>query len=178
MYHLGEEPPVPHFENYDMRNISTPVDAEMLNDLLKKTHYDPKETEFLVDGFRNGFCIGYEGPENRKDFSENIPITPGVGSKLELWNKIMKEVKLKRYLGPWRKNEIPFENFVQSPVGLVPKDENQTRLIFHLSYTFKNGNESINYWTPREMFGEVQGHRPRNKKLPPIVETNTSDKET
>ena len=44
----------------------------------------------------------------------------GVGNKVILWNKIMKEVKLKRFTGPFER--IPFENYIQSPIGLVPKD--------------------------------------------------------
>ena len=45
----------------------------------------------------------------------------------------MKEVKLKRFAGPFESS--PFEDFIQSPVGLVPKDNGKdTRLIFHLSY--------------------------------------------
>ena len=61
----------------------------------------------------------------------------------------MKEVKLHRFAGPF--NEIPFQNYIQSPVGLVPKAGNQTRLIFHLFYTFKNGNKSVNEWIPKEL---------------------------
>ena len=80
---------------------------------------------------------------DRKDTSNNIPLR--IGSKAELWEKIMKEVKHQHFAGPFE--EIPFENYVQSLVGLVPKADNQTRMIFHLSYRFKNGNESINYWT-------------------------------
>ena len=58
----------------------------------------------------------------------------------------MKEVQLKRYAGPFDK--IPFENYVQSPIGLVPKAGNQTRLIFHLSYQFKkSGNQAVNQCT-------------------------------
>ena len=60
---------------------------------------------------------------------------------------MMDEVEKERFAGPY--DEIPYKDtYVQSPVGLVPKDDNKTRLIFHLSYKFKNGNESINYWTP------------------------------
>ena len=62
----------------------------------------------------------------------------------------MKEVRLKRVVGPF--NKIPFNNYIQSLVGLVPKGENQTRLIFHLSYTFNKGmpeeEQSVNYHTP------------------------------
>ena len=61
----------------------------------------------------------------------------------------MKEVRLGRVAGPF--NEVPFDNFIQSPIGLVPQaGGNQTRLIFHLSYDFKDGFRSVNYHTPRE----------------------------
>ena len=47
--------------------------------------------------------------------------------------------------------QIPYEFYVQSPVGLVPKARGQTRLIFHLLYDFsKSGNASINACTPQE----------------------------
>ena len=47
---------------------------------------------------------------------------------------------------------IPFKNFIQSPIGLVPKSGNKTRLIFHLSYNFSDNEQdkSLNYFTPRE----------------------------
>ena len=100
-----------------------------------------------MNGFQNGFDIGYEGPTARADNSENIPLM--VGDKYELWKKLMKEVKLKRYAGPYA--EIPFAQYVQSPIGLVPKAGNQTRQIFHLSYNFpKSGFKSINYYIPAD----------------------------
>ena len=59
----------------------------------------------------------------------------------------MKEVELGRYAGPFEKP--PFEHYVQSPIGLVPKDKGlKTRLIFHLSYP-KQG-ESVNSGIPKE----------------------------
>ena len=46
---------------------------------------------------------------------------------------------------------MPFNNFIQSPIGLVPKaGTDQTRLIFHLSCDFKDGHKSVNYHTPRD----------------------------
>ena len=61
----------------------------------------------------------------------------------------MKEVKAGRFAGPF---EHPlFENFVQSPIGLVPKGEDQTRLIFHLSYDFSDDRRSVNYYIPSEL---------------------------
>ena len=72
------------------------------------------------------------------------------GNEVVLWNKVMKEVKLGRYAGPFA--EIPFEeHYIQSPIGLVPKDNGtDSRLIFHLSYP-KRGNKSVNANTPAEL---------------------------
>ena len=62
----------------------------------------------------------------------------------------MKEVKELRYAGPF--SEIPFENYIQSPIGLVPKDGGKkTRLIFHLSHPRdQEKGISINGSTPEE----------------------------
>ena len=61
---------------------------------------------------------------------------------------MMKEVKLNRFAGLF--TEPPFTNFIQSLVGLVPKDGgSDTRLIFHLSYP-RNGS-SINSEMPAEL---------------------------
>ena len=139
--------------NFDLEGIITPVNPDILEQLLVTSNYDSQEMNFLVNGFRHGFDIGYKGPHNRKDMADNIPLQ--VGSKEELWSKIMKEVKAKRFAGPFRKP--PFKNFVQSPIGLVPKSGGKTRLIFHLSYDFpetdENGNEHkcINFYTPKEL---------------------------
>ena len=138
-----------HF-NGDIQNIITPVNVRILRQLLEESNYNRNKTEYLVDGFSNGFDICYNGPTNRMDYSQNIPFQVGVGSKEEMWEKIMKEVKLKRYAGPFKRN--PFKSFIQSPIGLVPKSGGQTRLIFHLSHGFKlYGNHSVNYHTPKDM---------------------------
>ena len=74
-----------------------------------------------------------------------------MGTKTDLWNKIIKEVKLKRYAGPFKKRDLPFKNYIQSPIGLVPKANGETRLIFHLSYDFKDsGQTSLNAKTPEQ----------------------------
>ena len=89
------------------------------------------KTDFLVQGFKNGFELGYEGPQEIHQESKNLKFT--IGDKIELWNKVMKEVKENRYAGPFK--NIPFKNYIQSPIGLVPKDGGKkTRLIFHLSH--------------------------------------------
>ena len=102
--------------------------------------------KFLIDGFSNGFDLGYEGPRNLQRRAPNLKLR--VGNETVLWNKIMKEVKKLRFAGPF--SEVPFMDFIQSPVGLVPKDGGkETRLIFHLSYPC-NGL-SINSATPAEI---------------------------
>ena len=61
----------------------------------------------------------------------------------------MKEVGLGRVAGPYVK--VPFKNFMQSPVGLVPKDGGKdTRLIFHLSFDFPDYG-SLNSHTSKEL---------------------------
>ena len=70
-----------------------------LRNLLIESGYNTVETQFLVNGFTHGFDIHYTGPEDRQDLADNIPIT--VGSKTEMWNKVMKEVKLGLFAGPF-----------------------------------------------------------------------------
>ena len=94
--------------------------------------YDAQKTADIVQGFREGFDIGYKGPEDVKLNSPNLKFQQ-VGNEVILWNKVMKEVKLNRFAGPYK--SVPFENYIQSPIGLVPKDDGKDcRLIFHLSY--------------------------------------------
>ena len=114
--------------------------------MLEHFKYNQYETRFLVNGFRFGFDLGYRGQStNIQRNSPNLKLR--VGSTVVLWNKIMKEVKLKRFAGPFEKP--PFDEYIQSPVGLVPKDGGKdTRLIFHLSYP-RNG-DSINSGTPKK----------------------------
>ena len=116
---------------------------------LQEADYNPEEIRFLKDGFTNGFDIGYRGPKIHQSRSKNITFT--IGDKMDMWGKIMKEVKAKRFAGPYE--AIPYENFIQSPTGLVPKAGNKTRLIFHLSYRFGDREEdmSLNEGTPREL---------------------------
>lgn len=64
------------------------------------------------------------------------------------WQKMWKEVKLKCFAGPFE-GAPPFEYFVQSPTGLVPKEENGMCLIFHLSYPWDGS--LINSETPKEL---------------------------
>ena len=60
----------------------------------------------------------------------------------------MAEVTLNRVAGAYNQDNFPLDEYVQSPIGLVPKSEGKTRLSFHLSYKFPNGNRSVNECTP------------------------------
>ena len=123
---------MPSFKNFDLESLVTPLNVNKFVELLWKSSYNEEESRFLIQGFTEGFDIGYQGPQERQSESDNIPLT--IGTHLDLWSKVMKEVEAKRVAGPYDK--IPFENEIQSPVGLVPKAGSKTRLIFHLSYHF------------------------------------------
>lgn len=141
------ETSIEYAENFRLDEIVTPIDYQVLHQLLQESGYDKDKTEYLVNGFREGFSIEYQGPTNRRDTSPNHRLR--CGSKLILWNKLMKEVKLKRVSGPWK--EIPYKtNYIQSPITLVPKgpEGKDTRLVFNLSYEFELG--SVNQGTPKQ----------------------------
>ena len=120
------------YHNPNLQDIVTPVDPNKLEELLVGANYDSEKNRFLVEGFRNGFEVGYKGSRTVKLNAPNLKFR-GVRNKTILWNKVMKEVKLKCFASPFER--IPFKYYIQSPIGLVPKDGGKaTRLIFHLSY--------------------------------------------
>ena len=106
-----------YYENFDLKSIVTPVNVDQLNRLLIESDYDRKKTAKLIDGFTNGFELGYQGKTNIQRKAPNLKLA--VGNETILWNKVMKEVKEGRFAGPF--TEPPFKNFIQSPIGLVKK---------------------------------------------------------
>ena len=145
MYFIVLEHEVSMHENLNLTDIETPINADKFRELLIEAHYDSEEVDYLYEGFTRGFSLEYQGCTKVKQTAPNLKFR--VGNKLELWNKMMAEVKDKRFAGPYEK--IPFEYFIQSPVGLVPKDNGKkTRLIFHLSYP-RTGN-SVNAGIPHD----------------------------
>ena len=138
-----------YYENHNLDSSYSPVKVNEYKKLLMDSNYDEAETAFLVKGFTEGFSIGYQGNKKVRLTDPNLKFR-GVGNETVLWNKVMKEVKASRYAGPY--DEPPFEYFIQSPIGLVPKDNGkQTRLIFHLSYPRNGSNSSVNANTPRHL---------------------------
>ena len=130
-----------------MDSVVTPVDVDALDKLLRETCYDNDQWQFLVDSFRNGFPLGYDGDKQVKMRSPNLRLE--CGTKSDLWNKVMKEVKIGSFAGPFEK--IPFQHYIQSPLGLVPKGQNDLRLIFHLSHPRGHTPKSVNACTPSEL---------------------------
>ena len=108
----------------DYEDIVSPIDPDLLEQLLLDTDFEIEKRRKLVNGFREGFELGYQGPLNRKDTSDNLSFM--VGDSVDLWLKVMKEVKLGRYVGPFLESDIPYQYYVQSPVGLVPKAGGKT----------------------------------------------------
>lgn len=146
-------------QNFDLDNICTPINTANFGKLLQDTKYDREKTDFILNGFKKGFSLHYIGPTNRTDTSRNLRLN--IGSELELWNKVMNEVKLKRYAGPFSSIPVSFkDSFVQSPLGLVKKagftedGKPKTRLIFHLSHP-RISKTSINDYTD-ERFKHVK----------------------
>ena len=136
--------------NFDIEGIVTPIKLDCYRRLLEKSNFNKEKSGYLLDGFKNGFDIGYRGPQNCRDSTRNIPIRDGVGSETIMWEKLMKEVELGRHAGPF--NFIPYTEYIQSPIGLIPKAGNKTRLIFHLSYDFgpELHHKSVNFFMPDE----------------------------
>ena len=79
--------------NLDIENLVTLLNVDKYEAILKEVGYDKVKTEFLVYSFRNGFPLGYQGNQKVKQYSHNLRLN--VGDETILWNKVMKEVKLK-----------------------------------------------------------------------------------
>ena len=147
IYSTGKESketshPVEWYENYDMENVVTPVNVDVFERLLIQSNYNKSKRIKLINGFRNGFSLHYEGEMKVKKTAPDLKLRIGT---LHIWTKVMTEVKAGHYAGPYQ--NIPFEFFIQSPIGLVPKDKgHKTRLIFHLSYPRSGG--SVNAGIP------------------------------
>ena len=77
---------LPTYTNFDLENIVTPLKVHKFAELLHESNYNKEESEFLVDGFTNGFDIGYQGPSVRQSESENIPFD-NIGSKERIVGK-------------------------------------------------------------------------------------------
>ena len=119
----GTQREVLYYENFNLLDVVTPVKYEKLEQLLIDTKYPEEKTKYVVESFKFGFSIGYAGPREVVQEAPNLKFRE-VGDEVTLWNKVMKEVNLGRYAGPFSKP--PYDKYIQSPIGLVPKDGGRT----------------------------------------------------
>ena len=116
----------------------TPVNVKVLKALLRG--YDVQKCNYLIQGFVNGFHIGFTG-EHEAKFSTNHPSV--LLNKDLVSTKIQTELSLGRIGGPLDRPPCP--GFRVSPLGLVPKKEpGKFRLIHDLSYPKFRLGQSVN----------------------------------
>ena len=140
-------PNQPEIELLQLHHIINhpPVKVSTLSPLLQ--HYDPHLKQFLINGFLLGFSIGFEG-NSRLRLASNLC---SAKEPKTLPAKLEKELCTGRIVGPF--SRPPFDNFISSPLGVVPtKTPGEFRLIHHLSYP---GGLLVNDFIP-DQFLSVQ----------------------
>lgn len=120
--------------------VPTSVNAQTLAHELQG--YDLDLISYLVSGFQLGFKLGCVGePYHRVHKNHNsVYQNPGV-----VHEKISNELALGRISEPHM--QVPFENYVCSPLGLVPKKApGEFRIIHDLSFP---KHQSVNSFIPK-----------------------------
>ena len=120
---------------------SNPVTCVRIDRLTTVLHdYDPFLKNFLIQGFSYGFHIHYSNLQSRFESPNLLSANDQPNIVTE---KLHKEIKAGRVAGPF--SALPFDNFVVSPLGLVPKKApNEFQLIKHLSYPHENSVKMSN----------------------------------
>ena len=126
-------------------SLPTPVIVNNLAWLLRDSRYDLDLIHDLTQGFTCGFRIPFQSSLPHTIQPRNHPSMLDNSSVVDLM--IASELKLGRIAGPV--SAPPFEDFVISPLGLIPKkkEPGAFRLIHDLS--FPKG-DSVNSGIPRE----------------------------
>ena len=106
-----------------------PIKISRLSEQLQH-HPDSKKVNYILEGLTKGFDLEYSGPFEPKT-PDNLSIADQDPQVIR--NKLHKEIKLGRMVGPFTEPLFPDLNC--SPVGLVPKKEStDLQMIMHLSY--------------------------------------------
>ena len=127
--------------------MPSPINVAKLEELLQG--YDKQKSQYLLNGFRNGFSIGSSLTSTSTKAKNHLTVQqfPTITETL-----IKKELEAKRYAGPFK--EVPFQNFHVSPLKLTPKKlPGEYRLIQNLSYPYDE--KSVNHAIPTE-FSSVE----------------------
>ena len=97
----------------------------------------------IILGFTYGFSIHYDGPRNSRVYHNHKSANENPSAVLDI---VMNEISVNRVAGPF--TSPPFDNFIVSPLALVPKKSpGEFRLIHNLSYPI---GDSINSHIPVE----------------------------
>ena len=126
--------------NQIQQNLPTPIKVK---NLISLSNGFPK-AQYLVEGFTYGFKLGVQGDIQTRTLRNHTSVldAPDVVNK-----HLQKEMDFGRISGPH--SSPPFDPFVTSPLGLVPKKEvGEFRLIHDLSYPHQ---QSVNSHIPDEL---------------------------
>ena len=121
-----------------------------LSELLLADHPNRFLVDYMIDGLKNGFDIGFKGeamathPKNLKSASQN---------KEAIQQAIDKEVQRGHTAGPFP--EPPFPITHCSPIGSAPKKDGSVRLIMDLSQPH---GASINDFISKDQFSCEYSH--------------------
>ncbi len=105
---------------------------------LLSAHPRRSVVQTALDGIAQGVRVGYTGP--RTAFRDCDNLTSANDQPDAITADLQKEVDKGRMAGPY--DSPPAPNLVCSPIGAVPKDDNDWRRIHHLSWP--RGGDSVN----------------------------------
>jgi hypothetical protein len=110
-------------------STATPINIARLSFWL--SGYQAPSKEYLLSGFSNGFRIRFQGPSLSVSYRNHSSATRNPQIVRDM---LAAELTAQRIAGPFP--QPPFDPFVISPLGLVPKKEHgRFRLIHDLSYS-------------------------------------------
>ena len=112
----------------------------MLYKELQKLFQNFEDTDFICNGFKYGFDLGYEGEPGDLRSRNSLSVSANVDIALE---KINHEISLGRIVGPF--DEPPFVNFKCCPLALREKStKGKYRLLHNLSYPYDVTSVNLN----------------------------------
>ena len=117
------------FNKLDPAQLSTPINAQRLNRLLKSINYPIKSRLFLFSGFVRGFRLGFHGTPN-SDCNVNNRVLNQI-ERQAIKDTITKELSKRRIRGPFA--ELPYQTFQLNPISAIPKKNGKYRMISNLS---------------------------------------------
>ncbi|XP_033730175.1 uncharacterized protein LOC117319492 [Pecten maximus] len=122
--------------------------------------YDYEKKQYLVQGFKEGFRIHYDGGEF-KPTCQNLKSAKEFPHIIK--DKLQKELKAGRIAGPFI--TPPYNDYHTSPIGVVPKKEpGKFRMIHHLSHpkglSINDGispeSSTVQYATIADAIGKIK----------------------